>query len=83
MLGVEADVTERCESDSCISLAAHVLVFDDVTPTAEISFCDAHFRLIEERCAAAGAERKALIAGGVSERMADRIVAARIERRAV
>lgn len=73
----------RCDSDDCIAPARHVLTYGDLTPPQEFVFCDAHFRQIEERCTAAGAERNALLAQGVSERMADHIMAARIDRRAV
>lgn len=73
----------RCESDNCIAPASHVLAYSDLSPPQEFSFCEAHFRLIEERCAAAGIERKQLLESGVSERMADRIIAARIDRRSV
>ncbi len=74
---------QRCESDDCITPASHVLAVDGLVPPTEVSFCEAHFQEIEQRCAAAGAERKLLLEQGVSERMADRIIEARIDRRAV
>ena len=72
----------RCESPDCIAPASVALSYGDL-PGDEFLFCRRHFDLIEERCASVSVERKELLAMGVSERMADHIMSARIGRRAV
>lgn len=79
---------DRCESPDCIAPAAVELTFDDITSVdsgepAKILFCQGCFDGIESRLARVRVERDELLAAGVSRKMADHIMMARVDRRAV
>lgn len=78
----------RCESSECIAPATVELEFEEVRcvatgETAKILFCRRCFDRIDQRLGRVSAERNELLASGVDRRMADHIMAARVDRRAV
>ena len=74
---------ERCESPDCIAVASVALSFDSVSAGGEFFFCEACFEQIEGRLSLVSERRTQLIAGGVHELMANRIVSEETKRREI